>query len=568
MRMSQLFGRTLREAPAGVETKSHQLLLRAGFIRPLAAGVFSYLHLGQRTLQKMEAIIREEMDKLGQEIKMPVVHPAALWQEAGRWRKIDEEISRFRAKNGRDMVLAAAYEEIAASLARQEIHSYRQLPQTVYHMQTKWRDDPRPRAGLIRAREFITLDSYSLDADEAGLDKQYQAHYEAYLRIFDRFALPVTLIEAGAGMAGSSLWREFIYLTPAGEDSVLCCPQCAYKANQQAAVFAKPAVAGEAMRPMEKVATPGCQTIADLARFLNVPPAKTAKAVFLTAARIEGQAEREQLIFALVRGDMKLNEMKLANVVGAVKLRPSTGAEIRAAGAEPGYASPVGLDDVLVVVDDAIPDSPNLVAGANEVGYHLKNVNLGRDYQADVVADIALAEAGAACRQCGAPLAAGRGVTVGHIAKLGATGREALAVTFLDANGRPRPALMGSYHLAVTRALACLAEEHRDEHGLVWPASVAPYHVHLIALRGGEETAGALYAELREAGVEVLYDDRREAPGVKFNDADLIGLPLRLTVSKRSLQNGGVELKRRRETERQIVPLASVITYAQNLLQA
>lgn len=564
MKMSQLFGRTLREAPAGVEAESHRLLLRAGFIRPLAAGIFSYLHLGQRTLQKMEAILREEMDSLaGQEIKMPVVHPADVWQESGRWYKIDDELGRFRDKNGRDMVLAMTHEEIVADLARREIHSYRQLPQMVYHIQTKWRDDPRPRAGLIRAREFTMLDSYTLDADQAGLDRQYRAHYEAYLRIYCRFSLPVIAVEADVGMMGGSLSHEFMYLTPIGEDTILQCEECGYQANRQTAVFEKPLALAEEMQPIEKVATPDCKTIADLAQFLGIPKAKTAKAVFLTATVMDGREKREQLIFAIVRGDMNLNETKLANAVGAVGLRPSTEAEIRAVGAEPGYASPVGLDGVLVVVDDAIPDSPNLVAGANEAGHHLKNVNLGRDFAADIVADIALAEAGAACLKCGSPLTAVRGVEVGNIFQLGTVYSEPLGATFLDENGRPQPILMGSYGLGVTRTLACLAEEHRDEHGLVWPVSVAPYHVHLVALRGGEETADSLYAQLRDAGVEVLYDDRSEAPGVKFNDADLIGLPLRLTVSKRSLKNGGVEAKLRREAAREIVPLADAVVYVQ-----
>ncbi|NKQ37324.1 MAG: proline--tRNA ligase [Chloroflexi bacterium] len=562
MKMSQLFGQTLREAPAGVEAESHQLLLRAGFIRPLAAGIFSYLHLGQRTLQKMETIIREEMDSLiGQEIKMPVVHPAAIWQESGRWYKIDDEMGRFQDKNGRDMVLAMTHEEIVTDLARREIHSYRQLPQMVYHIQTKWRDDPRPRAGLIRAREFTMLDSYSLDTDEAGLDKQYQAHFEAYFRIYGRFSLPVIAVEADVGMMGGSLSHEFMYLTPIGEDTILLCEACDYKANRQTAVCQKSVAASEEMQPIEKVATPDCKTIAELAQFLNIPEAKTAKVVFLTATVMDGPEKRERLVFAIVRGDMDLNETKLANVVGAVGLRPSTEDEIRAVGAEPGYASPVGLADVLVVVDDTIPDSPNLVAGANEAGYHLKNVNVGRDYTADIVTDIALAEPGAACLNCGAALMAVRGVEVGNIFKLGTAYSEALGATFLAENGRPQPIVMGSYGLGVTRTLACLAEEHRDEYGLVWPVSIAPYHVHLVALRGGEETADSLYTQLREAGVEVLYDDRNEAPGVKFNDADLIGLPLRLTVSKRSLKSGGVETKLRRETEREIVPLTDVIHY-------
>ncbi|HRQ39559.1 MAG TPA: proline--tRNA ligase [Chloroflexota bacterium] len=565
--MTQLMNQTLREAPAGAEVEGHRLLLRAGFVRQQAAGIFSYLHLGHRTLQKLEAIMRQEIDALGgQEMLMPLVHPAAVWQESKRWYEIDDEMGRFQDKNGRDMVLALSHEEIVTDLARREIQSYRQLPRLVYHIQLKWRDDPRPRAGLIRAREFTMLDSYTLDADDAGLDKQYWAHYEAYFRIYGRCGIPVIAVESDVGMMGGTLAHEFMYLTPIGEDTLLLCESCGYKANRQIAAFRKTAVPAETPLPLEKVATPDAKTIEALAQFLSVPKSKTAKAVFMTATIKQGQTKSEKLIFAVVRGDMELNETKLTNAVKAQVLRPSTEDEIRAVGAVPGYASPIGLSGITVVVDDAAAAAPNLVAGANEAGYHLKNVNHGRDYNADIITDIAAAAAGDACPQCGEAMTAVRGVEVGNIFKLGTRYTETMGATYLDENGASHPIIMGSYGVGVTRLLACLAEHCHDEQGLVWPVTVAPYPVHLVSLRGGEETAVTLYHQLQQASIEVLYDDRDESPGVKFNDADLIGLPIRLTVSGRSLQNGGVECKLRHATDRSIIPLADVIPQVQSLI--
>jgi prolyl-tRNA synthetase len=559
---------TLREAPAGAEVEGHRLLLRAGFVRQQAAGIFSYLHLGYRTLQKLEMIMRQEIDALGgQEMLMPIVHPAAVWQESKRWYEIDDEMGRFQDKNGRDMVLALSHEEIVTDLARREIQSYRQLPRLVYHIQLKWRDDPRPRAGLIRAREFTMLDSYTLDANDAGLDKQYWAHYEAYFRIYGRCALPVIAVESDVGMMGGTLAHEFMYLTPIGEDTLLLCDGCGYKANRQIATFRKTAVPAESPLPLEKVATPEAKTIEALAQLLGVPKAKTAKAVFMTATIQEGPAKSEKLIFAVVRGDMELNETKLANAVKAQALRPSTEEEIRAVGAVPGYASPIGLSGIMVVIDEAAAAAPNLVAGANEAGYHLKNVNHGRDYTAHLITDIAAAEDGSACPHCGERLTAVRGVEVGNIFKLGTRYTETMGAHYLDENGASRPIIMGSYGVGVTRLLACLAEHYHDEQGLIWPITVAPYPVHLVALRGGEETAVALYHQLQQAGIDLLFDDRDESPGVKFNDADLIGLPIRLTVSGRSLQNGGVEIKLRRQSERTIVPLAEIASHVQMLMQ-
>src|SRR5260221_3652930 len=561
MRMSKLFGQTLRSEHAEAEVVSHQLLLRAGYVRPLASGIFSYLPLAYRSLKKIEAIVRDEMDAIGgQEISMPVVHPAELWKETGRWYGIGSEMGRFLDKSGRDMVLAMTHEEVVADLVRKEIQSYRQLPRLVYQIQTKWRDDPRPRAGLIRAREFTMKDSYSLDADWEGLDKQYRAHYQAYFNIFHRCGLPVIAVGSDVGMMGGSLAHEFMYLTVIGEDTLLICDHCGYAANRQIAKFRKPAVKTEVALSMEKVSTPGSKTIADLAKFLNVPEAKTAKAVFMVASGAEG--EHERFIFAVVRGDMDVNETKLANALKARELRPATEQEIRAVGAEPGYASPVGLENVVVVVDEVIPESPNLVAGANEAEYHLLNVNYGRDYSAEIVADIAAAREGDPCPNCGNPMRTSRGVEGGNIFKLGTRYSDALGCLFLDKDGTSKPVIMGSSGIGMGRLLACVAEEHYDDQGLKWPISVAPFQVHLVALgdEGTEarKTADQLYESLKADEIEVLYDDRDQRAGVKFNDADLIGLPIRITVSERSLAKDGVEFKLRTEKDVEIVPLTDI----------
>ena len=569
MRMSRLFSQTLREAPADAEVISHQLLVRAGYIRQLGAGIFSYLPLARRAMTKIENIIREEINAIGgQEITMPVIHPADLWKETGRWFQIGGEMGRFKDRVGREMALAMTHEEVIGDLVRKEIRSYRQLPLLLYHIQTKWRDDPRPRAGLIRVREFTMKDSYSLDADWEGLDKQYRAHYQAYFNIFNRCALPVIAVKSDVGMMGGQMAHEFMYLTPIGEDTLILCDHCGYTANRQIARFQKSAAAQEGPKSMEKVATPHMTTIAGLAEFLGVPKSQTAKAVFLVATLSEGDKDVDRFVFAVVRGDMELNETKLANAVKAKDLRPAREAEIRAVGAVPGYASPLGLKDralpatpLLVVVDDAVQSSPNLVAGANEEGYHVLNTNYGRDYKADLVADIAAADEGAPCPNCGNTMRASRGVEVGNIFKLGTRYSDSLGCTFLDQGGKAKPILMGSYGIGVGRLLACIAEAHHDEYGLIWPVSVAPYHVHLALLPGGEaESAAArLYDELQAAGVEVLFDDRNERPGVKFMDADLIGLPLRVTVGDKSLKKGGAELKRRNSKESVVVALSELV---------
>ncbi len=580
MKMSQLFGQTLRDAPSDADVESHRLLLRAGFIRSLGAGIFSYLHLAKRSMQKIEAILRDEMDRIGgQEISMPVVQPAEIWKETGRWVQIGSEMGRFKDKNDHDIVLAMTHEEVVADLVRREVQSYKQLPRLVYHIQTKWRDDPRPRAGLIRVREFTMKDSYSLDADWEGLDKQYRAHYQAYFNIYHRCSLDVIAVKSDSGMMGGKLAHEYMYLTSIGEDTLLLCDGCGYSANRQVARFQKPPAAPEELNPIEKVRTPACKTIEDLANYLGLPKSKTAKAVFFMASIPEGEELTEKFIFAVIRGDMELNETKLANTIGARDLRPATEDEIKAIGAVPGFASPLNLvgethaSVLQIVVDDSIPLSPNLVAGANETDTHLLNTNYPRDYQADLVTDIAAADEGAACPECGHLLQMARGVEVGNIFKLGTRYSDSLGCTFLDRDGQQKPVIMGSYGIGVGRLLACVAEEHHDKHGLVWPITVAPFHVHLVLLRGkgtpqAEETAERLYTDLKAAGIEVLYDDRDESPGVKFNDADLIGCPVRITVSERALAQAGVEMKLRRDQEKIIVPLPEVLERLRSVIQS
>ena len=583
MRMSKLFSHTQRETPSEAEIASHVLLLRAGFIRQLAAGVFTYLPLGRRAMDKIETILHEEMQAIGgQEVTMPVVHPASVWQESGRWYSIDAEMGRFKDRNNRDMVLAMTHEEVVADLARSLVRTRRQLPMLVYHIQTKWRDDPRPRAGLIRVREFTMKDSYSLDADWEGLEAQYQAHYQAYERIFARCGIPVRAVAADTGMMGGKVSHEFMYLTPVGEDTLVLCDQCGYAANRQVARILKAEPPAEEAAPLEKVATPDCKTIAELAAYLGIPESRTAKAVFMIASVQQGEQKAEQFVFAIVRGDMDLNETKLANAIKALSLRPATEQEIMAIGAEPGYASPIGLEGrtwnglpIRLVVDELIPKSSNLVAGANEAGYHLRNTNFGREYassaaeavEAVTVADLVIANDGDPCVECGSPLYTARAVEVGNIFQLGERYSTAFGCTYTDTDGEEKPILMGSYGIGVGRLLACIAEEYNDEYGLKLPASVAPFDVHMVVLPGKKEgeavsaAAEGLYEELEAAGISVLYDDRPESPGVKFNDADLIGIPLRLTVSERNFASGMVEVKRRSESERQMVGMEEVVRF-------
>jgi prolyl-tRNA synthetase len=565
MRMSQLFGNTLRENPADAELPSHQLLVRAGMIRPLAAGIYSYLPLGWRVLRKIETVLRQEMETIGaQEVMMPVVHPAELWQATGRWQSMGPSLGRLRDRAGRDLVLAMTHEEVVADLARHEIQSYRQLPRILFHIQTKFRDEPRSRGGLVRVREFTMKDAYSLDADLEGLEVAYSKIYQAYVNIFHRCGVETLAVEADVGQMGGSASHEFMALNESGEDILILCPACGYAANVEQATLAKPKVERPPDGNLEEMATPGCQTIADVAAFVGVPEHQTLKAVFYVT--VDGE-----FIFAVIRGDLDVNETKLRNLLGGVEFGPATEAEIRAVGAVPGYASPRGLTGVRVVVDDSVHLGGNFVAGANREGYHLLNVNYPRDFQAEIEGDLALARAGDACPACGEALAEARGIEVGHLFKLGTHYSDALDAAYLDAEGQSRPVVMGSYGIGTGRLMAVVVEQHHDEHGIIWPAQIAPYHVHLVNLGrdAGEETtqiAEALYADLQAQGFEVLYDDRDERPGVKFKDADLIGVPVRITVSRRSLGQGGVEVKARAAGERTVVPLADLAGEIRRLL--
>jgi len=561
--MTRLFGKTLREIPAEADTESHRLLLRAGFIRPLASGIFSYLPLARRSMHKIETIVREEMDRLGgQEMTMPVIHPAEIWKQTGRWYRIGMEMTRFKDRNNRDMVLAMTHEEVVADLARKEVQSHRQLPVLLYHIQTKWRDEPRPRAGLIRTREFTMKDSYSLDKSWEDLDRHYKAHYDAYIRIFTRCGLPTIAVKSDTGMMGGNEAHEFMYLNDLGEDTLLACGSCEYSANRQVARFDKTSAPFEEEMAIEKVATPDCATIEEVSTYLNVPESKTCKAVFMTAEFVsaDSKVKTHKLIFAVIRGDMEVNETKLANAIDARDLVPASEEDILATGAVPGYASPIGLEHVMVVADDSILSSRNLVAGANEKGFHYKNVNYDRDFRADTVADIAMARSGDRCPECGAPMEAVRGVEIGNIFKLGTLYSSKVGCNFLDKDGIEKPIVMGSYGIGIGRLLACIAEEHHDQNGLLWPVSVAPYHVHMVTLAEDQQnqtvlkTGEEVYRRLCDQLLEVLYDDRNEMPGVKFKDADLIGIPIRLTISSRSLRRGGIEYKLRKDKETDIIP--------------
>jgi len=569
--MSQVFGRTLREPPADAELISHQLALRAGLVRFLGAGLYSYLPLGWRVVRRIEAILRQEMDGLGaQEMLMPVMHPAELWQATGRWESIGPALVRVKDRSGRDYALAMTHEEVVAELARREIQSYRDLPCAVYHIQTKVRDEPRPRGGLLRVREFRMKDAYSLDADADGLDVFYSRILAAYQRIFARCDLHPIPVEADTGMMGGADSHEFMLLHPNGEDTIIRCAACGYAANVERATFRLAPIEPQPLEEPHPITTPDCETIADVAAFVGVPTSQTLKAVFYATD------EKVGLVFVVIRGDLEVNETKLRNLLGSGELRPATDKEIRATGAEPGYASPVNLrvrethdgPGVLVVADRSIEVGSNFVAGANRPGTHLTGVNYPRDFGVTLLADIAQAQTGYLCAHCGGMLAAESAIELGHCFKLGTRYSNAVGATYLDPEGHERPVVMGSYGIGVGRLMAAVIETHHDEHGIVWPPAIAPFDVHLLTLGSDEAVqtcAEEIYADLTgfgkpvRSGLEVLYDDRRESAGVKFADADLIGCPVRATVSKRSLKAGGVELKARWAKERRVVKLESLV---------
>ncbi|MBM3242297.1 proline--tRNA ligase [Candidatus Poribacteria bacterium] len=558
MKMSQLFGRTLRETPAGAEIPSHLLLMRAGMIRPLAAGIYSCLPLAQRSLHKIEQITREEMDAIGgQEINMPLVHPAELWRETGRWNElIGKELIGFKDRYSRDFVLAMTHEESITDLARKEINSYRQLPLMLYQIKLKFRDEERPRAGLIRVREFTMKDAYSFHTDENDLNIYYEKVYQAYLNIFCRCGIGdgLIVVESDPGMMGGLGAHEFMLVTESGEDKLILCSRCDYKANAEVAMAQKQVFDHGEPREIEEVATPGQKTIAEVANYLGVKESQTLKVVFYSTGK--------EIILVGIRGDLEVNEIKLMNVLKTPDLWIATDEELRQDDLVAGYASPIRLSGIKVVLDDSVPKATNLVAGANKENYHLKNVNYPRDFPDQepqpIVTDIAMAQDGEECVHCGGRLKAARGIEVGNIFKLGTKYSSAMGATYLDQSGKEHPIVMGCYGIGMGRLMASVVEANHDEDGIIWPLSVTPYQIYLMNIGQGEdviEQVEKLYYQLQEQGYEVLFDDREESPGVKFKDADLLGMPIRVAVSARTLRENSVEVKLRKEKEKQMVKL-------------
>ena len=566
MRMTRLVTRTLRADPPEAETASHRLLLKAGLIYQVAAGVYAYLPLAWRALRKIENIIREEMDAAGsQELMMPALQPMELWEQTGRRAAMGDVLFSLQDRRGRPMALAPTHEEVITSIVRANVQSYRDLPVILYQIQTKFRDEPRPRAGLVRVREFDMKDAYSFNADEESLDESYQAMARAYRNIYRRCSLPVLMAEADSGAIGGKDSHEFLLPTPTGEDTVITCPACGYTANAEKAVGVYPAVATETEQPLTEVSTSGVKTIAELAAFLDVPEAKTLKAVFYAA---DGE-----VVFAVLRGDLEVNEVKLKNALGCRELRLATDAEVRAAGLVAGSASPIGIANLKRVADPSINGGSNFVVGANRPDTHYRNANYPRDFAVDLLTDIALAQPGQLCPQCGGTLESTRGVEVGHIFKLGTFYSETLGALYLDRSGQQQPIIMGCYGIGVGRLLAAAIEQNHDDRGIIFPTAIAPYQAHLVGLNLTDAAVAAaadnLYQQLWDAGIETLYDDRPDAAaGVKLNDADLIGLPLRLVVSPRNLRNNAVELKGRADTESVMVELDDILTAAREKLGA
>jgi len=556
MRLSRLFGKTLRQTPSEAENISHQLLLKAGMIHQVAAGAYSYLPLGWQALRNVENIVRQEMDAIGgQELHMPVLQPLELWQQTERDQAFGKNLFILSDRRDRKLVLAPTHEEVTTELVRRNVQSYRDLPLLLYQIQTKFRDEPRPRGGLMRVREFTMKDMYSFDTDEAAMNVSYGKIIGAYERIYQRCGLPALIVDADSGAIGGKESHEFMLIAESGEDQILYCSNCDYAANLEKADSIKPLNEKEEMLPLEEVATPGIITIKDLAEFLNIPESKTLKAVFYAA---DGE-----IVFVVIRGDIEVNEVKLKNVLKCHELRLATEEEVRGAGLVAGSASPMGITGIRRVADHSIAQGANFVAGANKHDTHVKNVNYPRDFEVDVMTDIATAKAGEGCPTCGSKLLFTRGIEVGHVFKLGTFFSERLGATFLDPDGVGRPIFMGSYGIGIGRLLAAAIEQNHDEKGIIWPVSIAPYQVHLCPISTDDsEVASAadrLYLQLQEEGLEVLFDDRTESPGVKLNDADLLGMPVRVILSPRTLKSQSAEVKRRSEKEVMIIPLEELV---------
>ena len=564
MRVSNLFGKTLRDVPSDADTISHQLLLRAGMIHQIAAGVYAYLPLAWRVHKKIENIIRQEMDAIGgQELLMPTLQPHELWERSGRDLALGQVLLTLADRKERKMVLAPTHEEVVTELARYNIQSYRDMPLLLYQIQIKFRDEPRSRGGLVRVREFAMKDLYTFDTDSDALDVNYKKALQAYKNIYSRCGLDYLVVEADSGAIGGKDSHEFMVVAESGEDEIIFCSKCDYAANEERAVSFRAIPKMEQPLPIEEVSTPGAKTIEDVAAFLDISKNKTLKAVFYIA---DGD-----FVFVTIRGDLEVNEIKLKNVLKCTDLRMATDDEVKATGIEAGSASLVGLKGIKSIADDSINMGSNFVVGANKPDYHLSNANYPRDFDVDVITDIALARPGQRCVKCGGKLKSVKGIEVGHVFKLGTVYSEKAGAYYLDKAGEQKPVVMGCYGIGVGRLLASAIEQNHDEKGIVWPVPIAPYHVYLCALsmdRSAEVVSAAesLHRDLADAGVEVLFDDRNESPGVKFNDADLLGMPIRLLVSPKSLSNGGVEVKRRAEKESELVLIDNAVEKIKGLL--
>jgi len=563
VRISKLFGKTLREIPAEAETVSHQLLLRTGMISQVATGVYSYLPLGWRVFKKIENIIRDEMDKAGgQELRMPALQPLELWQESGRDLAFGKGLFTLSDRRDRKLVLGPTHEEVITRMVSHNVQSYRDLPKLLYHIQIKFRDEPRPRGGLIRVREFTMKDLYSFDADEAGLDQSYQKMLQAYRNIYSRCGLPALVVEADSGAIGGKDSHEFMVIAESGEDEIIYCDGCQYAANAEKAHSKKEEIEHGEPLPVEEVATLGMYTIDEVSNFLKVPQSHTLKVVFYIA---DGE-----FVIAVIRGDLEINEVKLKNILHCFDLRMAAEPEVIAAGIVAGSASPIGISGFKIIADESVTSGINFVAGANKPDTHLKNVNYPRDFKADIMADIARARAGEGCPRCDGELLSAHGIEIGHIFKLGTFLSEKLSAGFTDENGVSHPVVMGCYGIGLGRLLAAIIEKYHDDKGIIWPLSIAPYQIYLCPLyREGSkvsEVVEKLSAELEAGGMEVLFDDRDESPGVKFNDADLLGIPIRVTISPRTLKSDSVEVKWRSQKEAELVPLEGITTRLKELV--
>ncbi len=543
MRVSKMFMATQREIPADAEIPSHQLMLRAGLMRKCASGIYSYMPLGWRAYRKVENVIREEMDAAGaQELIMPALLTAETYQASGRWERFGPEMFRLTDRGGRPFCLGPTHEEPFTEAVRDTVRSYKQLPVTLYQIQHKYRDEKRPRFGVMRSREFVMKDAYSFDMDEEGLDKSYKTMYDAYRRIFDRLGLNYTIVDADSGAMGGSGSQEFMVKSPVGEDGIAYCDACGYAANEEKASCGIPAAVEAELLDVEKIHTPDVKTIDELMQFMNAEPSEFVKTILYN---IDGK-----IVAVMVRGDREINETKLGNLYDAIEIGLAAFEDVeRITGAKVGFAGPVGLKEKIdVICDNEVSSMKNFIVGANETDYHLKNVNIGRDFEPTKICDIRNAVEGDPCPKCGKPLAMARGIEVGHIFKLGTKYSDALHCVYLDRDGKEKTMIMGCYGIGVSRTLAAVIEQYHDDDGIIWPVECAPYKVIVIPTKVNDEENMALaediYDRLTKAGCEVLIDDRNERPGVKFKDADLIGIPLRITVGRRAGE-GIVEVKKR-----------------------